>query len=227
MSVLVVYVHGLWLNGWEAAWLRQRLSRELGCETRLFPYFSVTADLMANARALAGFLAQTRTDSLHLVGHSMGGALILEIFEREAAAGGPLAPGRPLPPGRIVLLGSPVRGSRAARRLARLPYGRKMLGSTAHELLLEPRERRWSGARDLGVIAGDIPFGLGRLAGPLDAPNDGTVLVEETRLPGAKAQLTLHATHSGLLFSTTVARQTAAFLRDGRFAEVTVPSVRR
>ncbi len=218
MSVLVVYVHGLWLNGWEAAWLRRRLSRELDCETRLFPYFSMTADLPSNARALAGFLAQTRTDTLHLVGHSMGGPLILEFFEREVSADGLLAGGGPLPPGRIVLLGSPVRGSRAAQRLARLPYGRKMLGSMAHELLLEPRERHWSGARDLGVIAGDAPWGLGRLVGPFDAPNDGTVLLEETRQPGAKAQLTLHVTHSGLLFSAAVARQTAAFLREGRFA---------
>ncbi|MGP8165344.1 MAG: esterase/lipase family protein [Steroidobacteraceae bacterium] len=223
MSVLVVYVHGLWLNGWEAAWLRQRLSRELDCETRLFPYFSMTADLKANARALAGFLAQTRTDTLHLVGHSMGGPLILEFFERRVSADGLLASGRPLPPGRIVLLGSPVRGSRAAQRLARLPYGRKLLGSTANELLLEPRERHWSGARDLGVIAGDMAFGLGRLVGPFDAPNDGTVLVEETELPGAKAQLTLHVTHSSLLFSAAVARQTAAFLREGRFAPVTTP----
>jgi len=217
-SALVVYVHGLWLNGWEAAWLRRRLARELGCQTRLFPYLSMTADLTTNARALAEFLAQTRTDTLHLVGHSMGGALILEFFEREVSADGLLGSGRPLPPGRIVLLGSPVRGSRAAQRLARLPYGRTMLGSMAHELLLEPRERHWGGARDLGVIAGDVPLGLGRLIGPFDAPNDGTVLVEETRQPGAKAQLTLHVTHSGLLFSAAVARQTAAFLRDGRFA---------
>jgi len=223
MSALVVYVHGLWLNGWEAAWLRQRLSRELDCETRLFPYFSMTADLKSNARALAGFLAQTRTDTLHLVGHSMGGPLILEFFEREVSADGLLASGRPLPPGRIVLLGSPVRGSRAARRLARLPYASKLLGSMAHELLLEPPERHWRGARDLGVIAGDVPLGLGRLVGPFHAPNDGTVLVEETQQPGAKAQLTLHVTHSGLLVSAAVARQTAAFLREGRFAPVTTP----
>jgi hypothetical protein len=42
-------------------------------------------------------------------------------------------------------------------------------------------------------------------------------LVEETRLAGAKAQLTLPVSHTGMMVSATVAWQTAAFLRDGRF----------
>jgi hypothetical protein len=80
-----------------------------------------------------------------------------------------------------------------------------------------PRERRWSCERDLGVIAGDLGVGLGRLLGRMDAPSDGTVLVEETDLPGATAQLRLPVSHTGLVFSAEVARQAAAFLRDGRF----------
>ena len=92
------------------------------------------------------------------------------------------------------------------------------MGLTAQELLLKPRAQRWSGTRELGIIAGDLAFGLGGLLGPLNAPSDGTVLVEETRLEGAKQQLILRVTHSGLLFSAAAAQQTAAFLRDGRFA---------
>jgi hypothetical protein len=78
-------------------------------------------------------------------------------------------------------------------------------------------ERRWSGARDLGVIAGDLGVGLGKLLGPMDGPNDGTVLVDETRLPGAADELRLRSSHTGLLFSAEVARQAAAFLQTGRF----------
>ena len=99
MSTVVVYVHGLWLNGWEGAWLRRRLSRQLKCATRRFAYPSVTADLNANARALGRFLAATPADTLHLVGHSLGGLVILELFRN----------GSPLPPGRVVLLGSASR----------------------------------------------------------------------------------------------------------------------
>jgi len=43
------------------------------------------------------------------------------------------------------------------------------------------------------------------------------VKVAETRLAGATAHLVLPVTHSGFLVSREVARQTAAFLRDGRF----------
>jgi pimeloyl-ACP methyl ester carboxylesterase len=207
MSTVVVYVHGLWLNGWEAVLLRRRLSRSLDCETRSFGYSSVSTDLATNAHALMEFLRRISADTLHLVGHSMGGLLILELFE-----GAPS-----LPPGRIVLLGSPVQGSRAARALAGRPLGRRIIGRTAHEVLLPQRERQWPGARELGVIAGNLPFGFGRLLGPFDEQSDGTVLVTETRLAGAKQQLTLRTTHSGMVYSSLVARQTATFLREGQF----------
>ncbi len=215
---MVVYVHGLWLNGWEAGFLRHRLSRQLGCATRVFPYPSVTADLATNARALAAFLARISVDTLHLVGHSMGGLVILECLENVLRTPAVEPRDRPLPPGRIVLLASPVQGSRAAQRLARWPFGRRIMGLTAGEVLLEPRARQWSGSRDLGVIAGDRPLGSGHLLGQFHAPNDGTVLVEETRLAGAREHRQLRVSHSGMMLSAEVARQTAAFLRDGRFA---------
>jgi pimeloyl-ACP methyl ester carboxylesterase len=207
MSTVVAYVHGLWLKGGEAVWLRHRLARDLGAETPAFSYTSVSAGAAANALKLARFLAQTPADTLHLVGHSLGGLVILKLFE--------IAP--PSAPGRIVLLGSPVCGSRAAQRLAALPLGRKIMGLTVDEELLTPRPRRWQGARDLGIIAGDLGLGLGRLVGRFAEPNDGTVAVSETYLEGATDHWVARASHSGMLFSAAVARQAAAFLRGGRF----------
>ena len=208
---MVVYVHGLWLNGWEAAWFRQRLSRQLGCDTCAFPYPSVTADLATNARALAAYLARKRVDTLHLVGHSMGGLVILEF---ESLGRGLCA----LPPGRIVLLASPVRGSRAAQRLARWPFGRRIMGLTAGEVLLEPRVRQWSGARDLGTIAGDRPFGLGTFVGSVRRTERRDGAGGGNASGGRPRRLQLRVSHSGMMLSADVARQTAAFLRDGRFA---------
>jgi pimeloyl-ACP methyl ester carboxylesterase len=217
VRTVVVYVHGLWLNGWESLLLRQRLSRQLNCTTLSFPYSSIGAGLEENVRALAGFLGDLSADTLHLVGHSMGGSVILELFERSAARGAPEVVGT-LPPGRIVLLGSPVRGSRAARNLSRLPFGRRMLGLTAHAALLPDHDRQWRDARELGIIAGTVPLGFGRFMGPFDASSDGTVLVEETHMPGAKQHLSMRTTHSGMVYSAPVARQVASFLREGRFA---------
>jgi hypothetical protein len=209
VSTVIVYVHGLWLTGIEGGILRKRLAKNLGAETRAFSYPSVNLSMAANARALARFLGEMRADTLHLVGHSLGGLVILKLFE-----GGDWPN---LPPGRIVLLGSPLNGSRAARNLGRLPLGRKILGRGVDEELLSPRERRWQGQRELGVIAGSLGVGLGRLVGVGGAPSDGTILVDETRLPGIQEHLVLKVSHTGLPFSPTVARQTGAFLSSGNF----------
>jgi pimeloyl-ACP methyl ester carboxylesterase len=207
---VVVYVHGLWLSGRESVWLRRRLARDLAAETLAFSYPSVAADATANAQALQEFLAGIRADTLHLVGHSLGGLVILKLFEEAAAAR--------LPAGRVVLLGSPLRGSRVAQSLARMPFGKKILGRSVGEELLAPRERRWNRSRDLGVIAGDLGIGLGRLVGTHGVPSDGTILVEETQLDGAADRVVLRVSHSGMLFSAAVARAAGAFLSTGRFA---------
>lgn len=218
MRTVVVYVHGLWLNGWESLLLRQRLSRELDCTALSFPYASVGAGLEENVRALRAFVTGLRADALHLVGHSLGGIVILELFDSAAARACAAGQERSLPPGRIVLLGSPVRGSRAARNLSQHRFGRRMLGLTAHEALLPERDRQWRGDRELGIIAGTVPVGFGRFMGSFDAPSDGTVLVAETHMPGAKQHLSMRTTHSGMLYSAIVAHQVASFLREGRFA---------
>ncbi len=209
MNTVVVYVHGLWLSGREGGWLRRRLAQDLGAETVAFSYPSVVGDTTTNAHALSKFMGEIRADTVHLVGHSLGGLVILKFFADGAGA--------QLPPGRVVLLGSPLRGSRAARGLARVPFGKKILGRSAGEELLMPRGREWKEARDLGVIAGDLGVGLGRLVGTGAEPNDGTVLVEETRLDGATDHLVMRVSHSGMLFSAAVAKQAGVFLRTGTF----------
>ncbi len=211
MRTVVVYVHGLWLSGLEGGLLRRRLARQLEADTHAFNYASVKSGIRVNAEALRKFLSDIRADTLHLVGHSLGGLLVLKVFEQSAA--------ERLPPGRIVLLGSPLNGSRAARNLARLPLGKMLLGRGVDEELLRSHERCWRGQRDLGVIAGSMGVGLGKLVGARGAPNDGTIFVDETRLPGISRHLVLPVSHTGLLFSTSVARQAGAFLRSGSFID--------
>lgn len=210
MSTVVVYVHGLWFSGREALLLRRRLAQDLGAADRVFRYPSVSESVGENAAALGKFLASIHADTVHLVGHSLGGIVIVKLFDH--------AP--PLPPGRIVLLGSPLNGSHAGRLVERFPFGAAVIGRGMRDEVVQPPAppRRWRGQRDLGVIAGDLPFGLGRLVGRLEKPNDGTVSVAETRLDGATEQIMLPVTHTGLIFSAEVARQTAAFLRSGHFA---------
>ncbi len=204
----VVFIHGLWLTGVESTLLRRRIAAELSCETCAYHYPSVTASMPDVLAGLHKCVSALNAETLHLIGHSLGGIVALRYLESR----------RELPPGRAVLLGSPIAGSRAAQGLARWPIGAAMLGRNIEAEVLRPTSRQWDGRRDLGVIAGDLSLGLGRLLTDLGGPNDGTVSVAETRLPGATDHIVLPISHTGMLFSTTVAHQVAQFLAGGRFA---------
>jgi pimeloyl-ACP methyl ester carboxylesterase len=209
VNTAVVYVHGLWMTGLEGVFLRRRLAKELDAATPMFAYRSISAGIAANARSLAKRLSRLRTDTLHLVGHSLGGLVIYKMFEESGGAS--------LPPGRVVLLGSPVAGSRAAHNLADWKLGRLIMGRSVREELLMDRDRQWVQNRDLGVIAGTLSVGLGRIVNTYEGSSDGTIYVDETRIPGMKQHLVMHVSHTGLPFSPAVAAQTAAFLRNGHF----------
>lgn len=205
----VVVVHGLYMNGWLLKPLARRIER-CGFRAHPFTYHDLRWPLKRNAELLARF-AETLPGLLHFVAHSLGGLVVLKALEH-------LPPGRA---GRLVFLGTPYQGSRVAEQLASLPLTRWLLGRSVREGLLTARPR-WSGAGELGVIAGDRPLGLGMIFGRPPRPHDGTVGVEETRIPGAADTLVLPVTHTEMLFSAEVAHQVCAFLRQGRFARPVV-----
>ena len=116
----------------------------------------------------------------------------------------------------MVLLGTPAGGSAVARRLRGSAWTRWLVGRSVERGLLG-EVPPWTGRAELGVISGDRSLGVGRLVTHLPGPNDGTVAVAETRLPGAVAHLVLHSSHMGLVFSSTVAAAVCRFLEAGRF----------
>ena len=204
----VILAHGLWVPGVVMRPLAARLARA-GFRCHNFSYRGTGRPLEAHAARLARFArdVQDASGPAHFVGHSLGGLVILEALLRhpETAAG------------RVVLLGTPVNGCYAGRRLATYPGGRWFLGESEH-LWRERRAARWSRAEALGVIAGTLPLGLGRLFGPLPGVNDGVVALEETALEGMAERVTLPVGHSAMLVSARVAEQVAAFLAGGRFS---------
>jgi pimeloyl-ACP methyl ester carboxylesterase len=204
----VVYVHGLWVSGHEGLLLRRRLKRERGYDWHGFGYASTRLAMSEIADALDDYIASLRLPAVHLVGHSLGGIAIQRCLERHPVQ----------PPGRAVFLGTPSVASHAAHSLVRFRLGRAIFGRAASEELLHAHERRWTHERELGIIAGTRSLGLGRLVASFDEPNDGTIAVSETRLPGAKAHLELPVTHTGLLLSARVAHETGQFLEYGHFA---------
>ncbi len=204
MTRCVVLVHGLWWGPWSMALIGRGLKRN-GFDVHAFAYPTMGRSLQGNARALREFVAGLALDHVHLVGHSLGGLVILRMLDEYAD----------LPPGRVVLLGSPVNGSAVGRRVADRRLFKPLVGRARAAL-----ENGFSPApagRETAVIAGSRPVGVGRLFGPLERPNDGTVSVAECRLEGAR-ECILPVTHTGLVTAPSVVRAVAEFLRSGRFS---------
>jgi len=203
----VVLVHGLWLSGWSLYVLGQRLARH-GFETFSFSYPSVSQNLLQNAERLQRFLVDLERPVVHLVGHSLGGIVIRALFHQH--------PEQP-PGGRIVTLGSPHGGSYPASMLVRTALGRKITGRSIQQLLAGMPAHWQPVDRDIGIIAGDLSVGMGRLFRRLPRPNDGVVSAAEAALPGATDSITLHVSHTAMVVSSQVAQQVSWFLKHGRF----------
>ena len=200
----VVLVHGLWYRCWSMALLKKRLAAH-GFQVRCFSYPTLAQRPDVSARALAGFCRKSGLDTVHLVGHSLGGLLILAM----------LGQGGYQPSGRLLLLGTPLAGSRVARRTAGWPGGKLLLGHCGDLLAggASAAARAWT----CGMIAGTRGIGLGRLTGVRLGPGDGTVAVEETHHQMVSERLELPVSHTGLLASRTVAEEAAHFLAYGHF----------
>lgn len=199
----VLLVHGIWNAKLWLAPFAMRLRRE-GLAPELFGYDSVWRDPQKAGDRLIARLRRTPVELL--VGHSLGGLVILEALRRTPD----------LPVRRVVCLGSPLCGSGVATAIGgRAPLS-LVLGRSRG--LLETGCAPWTGQAAIGMVAGNVARGVGGWFARMEGESDGTVSVDETRLPGLADHCIVPASHSGLVLSTDAARQTARFLHEGRFA---------
>ena len=209
----VVCLHGIWMVGAGMMYVKHRLETDNGYQADLFSYAPVTETLNDVANKLAEFISESGDGPTHLVGHSLGGVVALRMLSV-----------RPdIRIDRVVCLGSPLCGSRAAFHLSQLDWGNIILGKTITEGVIDDAAHRWArgvaDSHEIGIIAGDVPIGFGRLVAGFEEENDGTVAVSETRMPGAKDHVVMPVSHKGMLISRDVVDQTAAFLQRGEFLQ--------
>ncbi|HTO43418.1 MAG TPA: alpha/beta fold hydrolase [Burkholderiales bacterium] len=201
----VVVVHGLWMTGAVFALLRLRLAR-FGYRVAAFSYPSTRLTLDEIASRLARFVSLLGAARVDFVGHSLGGLAVLNMLAAHPRA----------PAGRVVLLGTPVTGSRAAQRIAKHGHARTLIGTALLDWSAD-RGAAVAARSEVGMIAGTVRFGLGSLFIELPVPNDGAVCVDETRMPGLRDHLCLPLSHSGMMLSGRVAHEIRSFLELGHF----------
>ncbi len=186
MQPRVLLVHGLWMHARALYFWKKELGKA-GFAAEYFSYRSMLhTPEKSFARLHAAAMAQPDT---HILAHSLGGLMALN-----ALAGSGFE-------GKIICVGSPLAGSQVIRRYAATPLG--FLAGHSRALLCAGIGQIPEGL-DVSVIAGTNPRGLGRIFQRFPEPNGGSVAVSETQVLGLNSHETVHASHSGQLFSRKV-----------------------
>jgi pimeloyl-ACP methyl ester carboxylesterase len=184
--------------------LRRRL-RQAGFVTHQFSYASLGSDISTQTQDLAALIGTLDDRPFHIVAHSLGGIVAIDTLQTHGTGHAQ----------RVVTLGSPLAGSAVARKLAMSPRLRWLLGHSKDSLI--HGIQRLPGDVEVGSIAGTRSAGIGRLFLSRDDPNDGSVGVAETQVPGLSDHLALPLSHNGLQLSADAANYTIRFLRNGTF----------
>ena len=203
----VVVIHGLWLSKWWMQRITRRASR-LGYQTYPFEFRTWTEESDQIVDRLSNHMHRIQADRIHVVAHSLGGCFALRSLSQRL----------PRSLGKVVLIGTPVNGSRLARFACRIGLSTLFLGKQ-EEICMEPPPHRFARSVEIGTISGTLPIGLGFFLWRPGMPSDGMISVFETRRCEADKHIHVFATHFGLMFASTVLLQIEFFLRTGRFIE--------
>lgn len=206
----VLLIHGILMNPLEMRYLGSQLEKS-GFNVHYVYYQSVLKSPAENAAIIHDKIKELDLPNLHLVGHSLGGVLLIHLFDQIEAKK------NDLPDGKVVMLGSPVKGSWIAQKVSEWPIVSPILAKSMPNALSGIDIPEWNTDRDWGMIAGTKGQGLGLLTGGLPSTSDGTVLLEETYHPKQKEHIQVDKSHTALLFSKKVADLTSLFLNTGSF----------
>lgn len=205
----VLLLHGVLMNAVEMLYLKRQLEKQ-GFKVHSLSYESVKYSIAENTQKLHQKILTLNCSELHIVAHSLGGIMTMHLLEKYPD----------LPISRVVMLGTPINGSYAAKRMSQWKIVGRLLTSSMTDGLQGDHVFSDVCQCEIGMIAGSIksPIGLGLLLGKLPEENDGTVLLSETKHPTISQHLVVNKSHTGLVFSRMVGKLVANFLRTGRFS---------
>ncbi|ASJ75575.1 esterase/lipase family protein [Granulosicoccus antarcticus] len=204
---ITVLVHGIWMHG-VVMRVMGRMLEARGFRTHSVSYNFLKRNPAENARKLHDEIGVLGAKSINLVGHSLGGIVILHLLHEYPE----------LAVNKVVLIGSPVRGSYVASRVNNSPALRRLLGRSIEGGLLGGAPG-FAAGRPLGIITGNGKLGITSLLYPVGTQSDGVVRESETLIDNASDRICLPLSHSTLIFSRQCTDYVARFLTLGRFRE--------
>ena len=206
---IVVVLHGLGRSR-AAMWMLAWRFEQAGFRVENFGYQSMRSTSQQTLQKLQSRIDACCTSTshkVHFVGHSLGGLIVRAYLAQH-----------PMPNlGRVVLLGTPNRGTQLVDRY-RDEWWFRVLGLAAKELGTQMRDLPRSLPKPVypvGVIAGARQsFANEHL---LPGEDDGLVTVASTKLAGMSDFIVMPTSHFAMRFNRNVAKQTINFLKSGHF----------
>ena len=177
-----------------------------GFRTKAVSYDFLKNTPAENAACLYEEIGLLGANSINLVGHSLGGIVILHLLHQFPD----------IDVDKVVLIGTPAKGSWVAKRLHALPFFRPLLGQSVEKGLLGGAPL-FTIDKPLGIITGRGKFGVSALLFRSDEQNDGVVRESETLLDNATDRVSVPLSHSAMVFSRQCADYVAQFLSTGHF----------
>lgn len=208
----VILLHGISRTSRIMVRLEKALVKE-GYRVRNLDYPSVTYSLETLAELIVREIQSDMMNDqpLHFVAHSMGGILVRLILRDH----------RPENLGRVVMMGTPNKGSPVADFMMRFGFYRHLFGPSGQQI-----------GTDLNAIHHSLPsaenYDCGVIAGNRSkepwfswflfrGPNDGKVSVEHTKIDGMKDFAVIPVSHAGLPTDLNVMQLVKQFLKSGHF----------
>ncbi|MDR1979409.1 MAG: alpha/beta fold hydrolase [Synergistaceae bacterium] len=212
MERCVVLVHGFMRQGWNMRYLSRELKRR-GYVTFAPNLPTTFRDVRACGELLAEYLDAQRLPEdrvVHFAAHSMGGLVVRDYLSRHVVEG----------LGRVVLMGTPNKGSRHGNRALRVaPRLRRLFGSLPD--LSEPGPEISPPlnlpAPEVGIIAGTRPDPVRKML--LRGDNDGLVTLESVRGVNVKVadEILMPCPHEWLHWRSDTVEAIVSFLETGKF----------
>ena len=208
---IIVLLHGLGRNT-TSMWLLASRLDDAGYYVQRVGYSSLHQkpdEILKDISSQINKCCQKHTQSVHFVGHSLGGLMVRSYLQSNKVD----------KLGRVVLLGTPNKGTEAADHFSN-SWLMDLLGPTAKALGTDdnsfPNSLK-APYYPVGIIAGERESELNDPVIP--GKDDGLVSVESTKIDGMTDFIIIETGHSMMRYDREVADQTIEFIKNGAFTE--------